>query len=253
MPSYRYLRDLKPEDQKPEPPPEYSQKEKAKNWWHYHWGWVAGGVALVALVVYFVVTTLGRTQPDYTIGIVTPFSPPDQLTSQLASSLAPLLPDKNGDGQTVVAIEVYTMAPAAEEGEETSGITAADADPYTQMAGVTRLSATLSSADNFIFLFSPDEAQAYQDIYQILGWPDGRKADEGTDITQLSIAFEDCSTLAGLDLAYTYFDDTPLNGQEYFTGYRVGLRAIAGTSIETKKNALENWQSDHEIFTLLTQ
>ena len=40
-------------DQTPEPPKEYTKKEKAQNWWHYHWHYVALLVLAVFYGVYF--------------------------------------------------------------------------------------------------------------------------------------------------------------------------------------------------------
>lgn len=253
MPSYRYLRDIKPENQAPQPPPEYSKKDKAKNWWHYHWGWVAAAAALLAVVVYFIISIVTQVNPDYTIGIVTPFSLPEELTAQLTNGLAPLLPDKNGDGKTIVAIEIYTIAPSVEEGAVSSqSESTRPTDPYTQMAGITRLSSALSSADSFIFLFSQAEAQAYQNDFQLFGKPDGTLAPAGEDINELSVAFKDCPALASLDLTYTNFNGEKVNGQQLFANYRVGLRAIAGTSAEKQKEGPENWQACRQIYQLLT-
>ena len=43
-------------NQTPEPPREYTKKEKAANWWHYHWL----AVVVAVLVVVFGVCAAGR-------------------------------------------------------------------------------------------------------------------------------------------------------------------------------------------------
>lgn len=253
MPSYRYLREIPPENQKPEEPHEYSKKEKAKNWWHYHWGWVAGGVVLVALVASFVYSIASKVEPDYTIGIVTPHTLPEQLTTQMAEQLTPFADDLNGDGKTVVAVEVYTLAPptGGEAGSESGGSALAGEDIYSQMAGITRLTSALSDTEQFIFLFAPDEAQAYQDAYQIFGTAAGTLAPEGTDVNTISVAFEDCPGLASLDLSYTDWDDSEVNGQQILAKYRVGLRPLTGTDANKEKGA-ERYQACKNLLDVLT-
>ena len=37
MASYRYERDIKPEDLIQETPPPLTPAQQRANWWHYHW------------------------------------------------------------------------------------------------------------------------------------------------------------------------------------------------------------------------
>ena len=41
MASYRYERNIRPEDLVQEPPRVLTPQERRANWWHYHWYYVA--------------------------------------------------------------------------------------------------------------------------------------------------------------------------------------------------------------------
>lgn len=41
MASYRYERDIRPEDLIPDQPPQLTPAQRRANWWHYHWYYVA--------------------------------------------------------------------------------------------------------------------------------------------------------------------------------------------------------------------
>ena len=46
-------------NQTPEPPREYTKKEKAANWWHYHWMAVVVAVLVVVFGVW-IIKEIGR-------------------------------------------------------------------------------------------------------------------------------------------------------------------------------------------------
>ena len=45
-------------NQTPEPPREYTKKEKAANWWHYHWMAVVVAVLVVVFGVWIIKDTV---------------------------------------------------------------------------------------------------------------------------------------------------------------------------------------------------
>lgn len=51
-------------NQTPEPPREYTKKEKAANWWHYHWMAVVVAVLVVVFGVWIIKDTVFQTRPD---------------------------------------------------------------------------------------------------------------------------------------------------------------------------------------------
>ena len=54
-------------NQTPEPPKQYTRREKAGNWWHYHKVMVAAAVLLAAAAVWILYDMFGRARPDYYI------------------------------------------------------------------------------------------------------------------------------------------------------------------------------------------
>ena len=58
MASYRYERDIKPEDLVPEKPRELTPAEARANWWHYHWYYVVLIAAAELAIGYFVWTRM---------------------------------------------------------------------------------------------------------------------------------------------------------------------------------------------------
>lgn len=70
MASYRYERDIKPEDLIPEAPRQLTPAETRANWWHYHWYYVALVAAAVLAIGYFVWSRVTEVKPDYTVAVV---------------------------------------------------------------------------------------------------------------------------------------------------------------------------------------
>lgn len=54
MASYRYERDITPEDLIQETPPPLTPAQQRANWWHYHWYYVVLIAAALLAVGYFV-------------------------------------------------------------------------------------------------------------------------------------------------------------------------------------------------------
>lgn len=75
MASYRYERDIKPEDLIPEAPRTLTKAEARANWWHYHWHYVALLVLAVLAAGYFVWSRVTEVKPDYTVAVVSRTDP----------------------------------------------------------------------------------------------------------------------------------------------------------------------------------
>ena len=136
-------------NQTPEPPREYTKKEKAANWWHYHWMAVVVAVLVVVFGVWIIKDTVFQTRPDVQVAYVGTSDLPTDTVTALQDALTPFCSDLNGDGKVVVQVDSYTVDfDAANE----------STDAYYQMAGVTRLSAELSSGGKtYIFLLEDPE------------------------------------------------------------------------------------------------
>ena len=143
-------------NQTPEPPREYTKKEKAANWWHYHWMAVVVAVLVVVFGVWIIKDTVFQTRPDVQVAYVGTSDLPTDTVTALQDALTPFCSDLNGDGKVVVQVDSYTVDfDAANE----------STDAYYQMAGVTRLSAELSSGGKtYIFLLEDPEGFEAQTV-----------------------------------------------------------------------------------------
>lgn len=110
MASYRYERDIKPEDLIPDKPRELTPAEARANWWHYHWYYVALIAAAVLLAGYFVWSRVTEVEPDYTVAVVGRMDPDEAFLSELETELEALADDVNGDGKVKVEVKSIWLA-----------------------------------------------------------------------------------------------------------------------------------------------
>lgn len=101
-------------------------KDKRKNWWYYNKRILAAVILVSALVIYFAYSILSKVEPDYTIGLLTSYSMPDNGLKELERCITPYADDRNGDGQVVVDVVNYAYS-----GSST-------ADPTAQQAAMIR-------------------------------------------------------------------------------------------------------------------
>lgn len=247
MPSYRYLRDIEPEQKKPEEQKEYTKQEKLKNWWTYHWGWVAGGIAAAALLASMLVPVFNKVTPDATFGILSPAAIPDSLVAALESGLAEHIGDRNGDGKAVVSVETFIIS--LDQGESESGTIV---DPNLQMAGIVRLTGALSSGDPILYFIAEDGLPEFQDAYGIIGSTDGSSIPEGSDEWKnQSLAWNDSAILTSLDLPVDVAGSEAFDGQLIMQHFRLANRPFDNTALSKSKDGAEKWQNGLEIFQML--
>lgn len=205
-----------------EPVRTYTKAEKAGNWWHYHKWHVVIVIIAIVVVACIIKDTVFRPEPDYQVAYVGQQELPTDTGEALTAALeASFCEDLNGDGQVLVQLNQYTLD-LGQESENT--------DAYTQMAGVTRLSADLSSSEgSYIFLLEDPEAfQSYTGGLRYLDGtvPDGEET--ATDWENMVYRWTDCPVLAGLDLGtytgYTLMDDATGNNQDVLGRLYVGCR-----------------------------
>ena len=156
------------------PPPELTPRQKASNWWHYHWLYVAAAIAGALIAGSIIKDTVFRPRPDYQVGVVSRYELPVDTSNALTEALTQFGEDLNGDGRVLVQLNQYTVDFHSEE---------TNADAYSQMAGVTRLSADLQSGGGtYVFLMEDpagfeEQTGALQDLDGTGGDPDAPPAD----------------------------------------------------------------------------
>ncbi len=154
MPSKDYINMIKSDMEEPTPLPEQTKKDKAKNFWLYHRIFFAVGAIAVAVLGFFIYDIVTQVHPDVQFAYITGRGTiPTEVTEALQNDLSVYIEDINGDGQTVAMLNVYNIANTD------------TADPYTQMAAVTRMSADMSEMMSYIYL--TDDFDTMQDQYEI--------------------------------------------------------------------------------------
>ena len=208
-------------NQTPEPPREYTKKEKAANWWHYHWMAVVVAVLVVVFGVWIIKDTVFQTRPDVQVAYVGTSDLPTDTVTALQDALTPFCSDLNGDGKVVVQVDSYTVDfDAANE----------NTDAYYQMAGVTRLSAELSSGGK-TYIFLLEDPEGFETQTGALQYLDGTVPDDpettDADWREMVYRWTDCPVLAGLDLG-DYASDAVQSesgsSQELMSRYYIGIR-----------------------------
>lgn len=203
-----------------EPVRTYTKAEKAGNWWHYHKWQVVVVIILLVVIACIIKDTLFRTQPDYQVGYVGLQELPTDTAEALTTALESFCDDRNGDGQVVVQLNQY----AVDLGQDTD-----NTDAYTQMAGITRLSADLSSKEgSYIFLLEdPEVFQSYTGGLRYLDGTVPEDNETATDWQNMVYRWTDCPVLTGLDLG-DYASDAVQSesgsSQELLSRYYIGIR-----------------------------
>ena len=211
-------------DQTPEPPREYTKKEKAQNWWHYHWVAVVIGVAAVFFGGWIIKDTVFQTRPDVQIAYVGTHELPVDTVNALQNALTPFCQDENGDGKVVVQVTTYNVDFDVEN-EST--------DAYYQMAGMTRLNGDLSSGSKTC-IFLLEDPENFEKMTGALRYLDGTtpedQDDAAADWQQMVYRWTDCPVLTGLDLGnfegYTALDDITDTNQNALAHLYVGCRGV---------------------------
>lgn len=240
MASYRYERDIDPNEILPPVQRKYTRRERWNNWWDYNLKWVL----IIALVGgFFAYCLIGQyfftEQADYNVAVVTPYFMPEDTVNALQEQLALYGSDLNGDGKTVVTVNVYTVSYGSADESES--------DAYLTMAGTTKLAADVQGSLSSVYiLYDPDGFEAATGTLRYL---DGGLPVSGSDGDWWNMVYRwaDCPVLAGLDLG-DYSPDSTQNAsgssQEYMSRYYVGMRGAWNSgSAESIADGEVLWQA----------
>lgn len=230
-------------NQTPEPPREYTKTEKAANWWHYHWGIVVIVVLCAFFGIWIIKDTVFQTRPDVQIAYVGTHDLPADTVTALQDALTPFCEDTNGDGKVVVQVDTYNVDFDADN---------VNTDAYNQMAGVTRLSAELSSGGK-TYIFLLEDPAAFESSTGALQYLDGTVPDDpdtaNPDWTEMVYRWTDCPVLAGLDLG-DYASDAVQSesgsSQELMSRYYIGIRGA------WNKDSADLLEGGEELWNKLT-
>ena len=117
MASYRYERNIRPEDLVQEPPRVLTPKERRANWWHYHWYYVALIPAALLAAGWYAWQNLTAVRPDYVVTVVSRTDPAPELLEQVQAQLEAVGSDENGDGRITVEVNgIWLDLSAMQEG-----------------------------------------------------------------------------------------------------------------------------------------
>jgi hypothetical protein len=239
MASYRYEREIDPNDLTPDAPRQYTRRERWANWWDYNLKWVIlfGGIA--AFFLYCFIGQLRTPDPDYNIAVVTPYYLPDDTVAALEEQLAQFGTDLNGDGQVLVTLNTYTVNYSDETDSSTSA--------YLTMAGTTRLMSDVQGSLSGIFiLYDPDN---FQENTGTLRYLDGTlpEGDSDDDWWNMVYRWTDCPVLTSLDLGEYSSDSTHAysgDSQEYLSDFYIGIRGAWNSgSAEAIADSEVVWQA----------
>lgn len=224
---------------------EYTKKEKAANWWHYHWAYIAIGVVAVGMLGWIVKDTFFRVRPDVKVGYVAKHDLPLDTAEALTAALESFCTDLNGDGNVVVELSQYTVDFDAEN---------TNPDAYNQMAGVTQLSAELAPGGS-TYIFIMEDAFGFEEQTQVLQYLDGTVEAEPEQANpanwrEMVYRWSDCPVLTGLDLGtytgQTLLDEQTGNSQDILAGLYIGRRGV------WNENQAEDFAGGPELWDALT-
>ena len=149
-------------DEKPTEIVELTPAQKRANWWYYHKWHVLFGIIGTLLLGNFIIEISGvfKTKPDLQVAVVSEHNLSDNDLNDLQERLIEIAGDYNLDGKVTVKINVYAFS------EKVTGEAA-----YMGYASEVALLADLE--ENTSFLFFLEDADAFQNRYEILSYVDG--------------------------------------------------------------------------------
>lgn len=175
----RKYRDVKPEEKR-----ELTPAERRRNWWHYHWYFLLGGLIAALILGRIAYDQLTRVYPDCGVALVTRFAPAQEELDALRAALEAVCPDVNGDGRVFVSVNAIQLDyPAIAENRM---------DPQAAASNLDKLSADFYTRRSGLFLL--DDPDAFQAANQALARRDGSLPTEDMDGRELAVPWTECRT-----------------------------------------------------------
>ena len=220
MASYRYERDIRPEDLVPDAPRTLTKAEARANWWHYHWYYVALVLCAVLAAGYLVWQKVTTVEPDCMVTVIGRTEPTQELLDSLEERLTALAADTNGDGRVKVEVKGIWLDMRFEEQDA--------ALRQLMESSEEKLNADLYLHQSMLFI--ADDPAALEQLYGCLRMLDGTDPQDGAMVRVEDFALP--------------LDDTALAGAgDGTTQWYVGRRAAVGASDEALAAGDALWQA----------
>lgn len=183
MASYRYERDIPPEDLIQHPPRSLTAREKWANWWHYHWRYTAILLLTITAAGYILWQNLTAIEPDHTVTVISRRPLEQEALDSLAGKLTTLAQDENGDGQVKVEVKNIWLDLRTE--------TQDSAQRQLRESNLEKLNADFYLCQSAVFLV--DDPQALEQMYGCFRLLDGSdpKAGQMVRVKDFALPAED--------------------------------------------------------------
>lgn len=204
MASYRYEREIRPEDLIPEPPRTLTPAEKRANWWHYHWHYLVLIVCALAVLGWYLVRVFTKVEPDHIVTVVSRTSPEASFLEQVQARLEELAADENQDGKVTVEVRgIWLDLAAAQTGGDLARLMESSQE---------RLNAEFYLGESVIFLVDdPEELEQQYGCFRRLDGADPQP-DESLAVEDYAREI-DTTALAGVD--------APADGGQWYLARRL--------------------------------
>ena len=117
-------------------------KKKLEHIWYYFKWYFAVGVMILSVVLSFISERAAMVEPDWKIGLVTRQYVTEEEREALAVRFCDILPDRDGDGETLVNVMFYQY----------DGNTMEAGDTASFMASAVQLAADLQNRESVYYL-----------------------------------------------------------------------------------------------------
>ena len=117
-------------------------KKKLEHIWYYYKWYFAVGVMILSVVLSFISERAAMVEPDWKIGLVTRQYVAEEEREALAVRFCDILPDRDGDGETLVNVMFYQY----------DGNTMEAGDTASFMASAVQLAADLQNRESVYYL-----------------------------------------------------------------------------------------------------
>ena len=117
-------------------------KKKLEHIWYYYKWYFVVGVMILSVVLSFISERAAMVEPDWKIGLVTRQYVAEEEREALAVRFCDILPDRDGDGETLVNVMFYQY----------DGNTMEAGDTASFMASAVQLAADLQNRESVYYL-----------------------------------------------------------------------------------------------------